>query len=85
MYQTKIYLAIYKKFHFWYTIPCENVIINLGGKNHQMQFICVATASYNLGFLMTKSPGLVFRMWNSFEFRNAVRTHCSVVRQSRSP
>ena len=27
-----------------------------------MQFICVVTASYTLGFLMTKSPGLVFRM-----------------------
>ena len=27
-----------------------------------MQFICVVTAGYTLGFLMTKSPALVFRM-----------------------
>ena len=26
-----------------------------------MQFICVVTASYTLGFRMTKSPGLDFR------------------------
>ena len=26
-----------------------------------MQFICVVTANYTLGFLMTKSPGLDFR------------------------
>ena len=27
-----------------------------------MQFICVVTASYTLGFLMTKNPWLVFRL-----------------------
>ena len=27
-----------------------------------MQFICVVTASYTLGFLMTKKPRLVFRL-----------------------
>ena len=27
-----------------------------------MQFICVVTASYTLGFLMTQKPWLVFRL-----------------------
>ena len=27
-----------------------------------MQFICEVTASYSLGFLMTKNPWLVFRL-----------------------
>ena len=27
-----------------------------------MQFICVVTGSYTLGFLMTKNPWLVFRL-----------------------
>ena len=27
-----------------------------------MQFICVVTARYTLGFLMTKNPSLVFRL-----------------------
>ena len=27
-----------------------------------MQFICVVTASYTLGFFMTKNPWLVFRL-----------------------
>ena len=58
--QTKNYLVINKKLPFWYIIPRENVKINVGGKNRQMQFICVVTASYTLGFLMTKSPGLCF-------------------------
>ena len=31
-----------------------------------MQFICLVTASYTLGFFMTKSPGLVFRMKPKF-------------------
>ena len=56
----KNYPAIYKKLHSWYIIPCEIVKNNVGGKSHQLKFICVATASYTLGFLMTKSPGLVF-------------------------
>ena len=59
--QTKNYLAVFKKLHFCYMFPHKNVL-TLGGKYHKMRFICVVTASYTLGFLMTKSPGLVFRM-----------------------
>ena len=31
-----------------------------------MQFICVVTASHNLGFLLTKNPWLVFRLKHIF-------------------
>ena len=60
--QTKNYLAIYKKLHFCYIIPCEKIKINLHGYNHQKQFICVVTSGYTLGFLLTKNPWVVFRM-----------------------
>ena len=43
-------------------IPCEKVKINFYGYNHQMQFMSVVTASYTLGFLMTKIPWLVVRL-----------------------
>ena len=45
-FQTKNYLAIFKNLLFWFIIPCENVTTNFLGCNHQMQFICVVTASY---------------------------------------
>ena len=35
-----------------------------------MQFICVITASYTLGFRMTKSPGLVFQMKHKISKQN---------------
>ena len=57
-----IAVLVWKKCLSCYFHIIPNVKINIGGKNHQMLFICVVTASYTLGFLMTKSPGLVFRM-----------------------
>ena len=43
------------------------VRIDVGGKNHQLQIICVVTASYTLSFFMPKSPGLLFQMKHIFE------------------
>ena len=74
-FQSKSCLAIYKKLHFWYIIPYENVNFKVGDKNHQIQFICQVTASYTLGFVMTKSPGLVCLMKQSFNlWKNTYHT-----------
>ena len=43
---------------------------NVTLKNHQMQFICVVTARYTLGFLMTKNPWLVFRLKHEISKQN---------------
>ena len=37
-----------------------------------MQFICVVTASYTLGFLMTKNPSLVFPLKRKISQQNFV-------------
>ena len=44
--------------------PSENVKLYFHSLNHQMQFICVVTSSYNLVFLETKNPWLVFWIKN---------------------
>ena len=35
-----------------------------------MQFICVVTASYSLGFFMTKNPWVVFRLKHEISKQN---------------